>query len=47
MIIALWAYVHGIAALSAMKNVYSDEIWKEKVADLIELFEINGISNVK
>lgn len=37
-VIALWAFVHGIASLAAMENILYDGNWKEKVADFMELF---------
>ena len=40
MIISLWAYVHGIAALATMKNVCYNEKWEEKISDFIDIFKI-------
>lgn len=34
-IIALWAFIHGIASLATMKNVIYDEDWKQKISDFI------------
>lgn len=40
MIISLWAYVHGIAALATMSNVRYNENWEEKISDFIDIFKI-------
>lgn len=40
-IIALWAYVHGISSLATMKNVYYDEDWNIKIGDFIDIFKMN------
>lgn len=39
-IIALWAYVHGIASLATMKNVYFDENWEDKIEVLVDMFKL-------
>ena len=37
-VIALWAFIHGIASLATMKNVYYDEVWKLKITDFMSVF---------
>lgn len=37
-VIALWSFVHGIASLATMKNVYYDENWENKIADFMSVF---------
>jgi len=36
--IALWAFIHGIASLATMNNVFYDEDWESKISDLIRVF---------
>ena len=37
-VIALWAFIHGIAALATMRNISYDEGWEEKITDFISVF---------
>lgn len=37
-IIALFAYIHGLTSLATMQNVNYDKNWKDKLADLISAF---------
>lgn len=34
-IIAMWAAVHGLAAIATMKNVRYDKRWEDKIVDII------------
>ncbi|MDD3338606.1 MAG: hypothetical protein PHS82_07080 [Lachnospiraceae bacterium] len=38
LVIALFAYVHGLTALTTMKNVYHSHKWEDKLDDLIKIF---------
>jgi AcrR family transcriptional regulator len=42
-IIALWAFIHGIASLATMKNVIYDEDWKSKIHDIICVLRCPGL----
>jgi AcrR family transcriptional regulator len=49
-IIALWALIHGITSLATINNVHYDEDWKNKITDLLRvfncpLFEDNRMTN--
>lgn len=37
-VIALWSFIHGIASVATMKNVFYDEDWKRKITDLMCVF---------
>lgn len=39
LVIALFAYVHGIVSLATMKNIHYNEKWEDKLTDLIEIFK--------
>lgn len=41
LVIALFAYIHGLASLATMQNVNYDKEWKEKLTDLIKAFPGN------
>ena len=38
-LITIWAFIHGLTALAAMKNVHYDKNWKEKITDFMDLLE--------
>ena len=38
-LITIWAFIHGLTALAAMKNVHYDKKWKEKITDFMDLLE--------
>ena len=38
-LITIWAFIHGLTALAAMKNVLYDKNWKEKITDFMDLLE--------
>ncbi len=38
-LITIWAFIHGLTALAAMKNVHYDKKWKEKIGDFMDLLE--------
>ena len=38
-LITIWAFIHGLTALAAMKNVHYDKNWKEKIGDFMDLLE--------
>ncbi|MCI6007616.1 TetR/AcrR family transcriptional regulator [Oscillospiraceae bacterium LCP25S3_E10] len=38
LVIALFAYVHGLTALTTMKNVHYSHKWEDKLNDLIKIF---------
>ena len=38
-LITIWAFIHGLTALAAMKNVHYDKNWKEKITDFMYLLE--------
>ena len=40
-IIALWAFIHGITSLATMKHVSYDGNWKQKVTDIFPLSFLN------
>ena len=37
-VIALFAYVHGLTALTTMKNIHYSHKWEDKLDDLIKIF---------
>ena len=37
-IIAIWAFVHGLASVVTMKNVIYNEDWRDKIADFMGAF---------
>ena len=37
-VIALWAFIHGIAALATMRSIRYDESWEDKITDFISVF---------
>lgn len=38
LVVALFAYVHGLTALATMKNVHYSHEWENKLNDLIKIF---------
>lgn len=38
-IIALWAYIHGLTALATLKNVKYDKNWQLKLKDFLMIFD--------
>ena len=38
-LITIWAFIHGLTALAAMKNVHYDKKWKEKITNFMDLLE--------
>lgn len=44
-VIALWSFIHGIASLATMKNVYYDEDWKHKIIDFMSIFSCSFLEN--
>lgn len=44
-VIALWSFIHGIASLATMKNVYYDEDWKRKITDFMSIFSCSFLEN--
>ena len=46
-VIALWAYIHGLTSLATMKNVKYDEDWKSKLRDFIQIFNCKELEESK
>lgn len=43
-VIALWAFIHGLTSLATMKNVKYDDDWKLKLHDFIAVFDCKELS---
>lgn len=43
-IIALWAFIHGLTSLATMNNVSYDEKWEEKVVDYMDVFALSFLN---
>lgn len=43
-IIALWAFIHGITSLATMKHVSYDGNWKQKVTDYMDIFPLSFLN---
>lgn len=43
-IIALWAFIHGITSLATMKHVSYDGNWKQKVTDYMDIFTLSFLN---
>ena len=41
-LITIWAFIHGLTTLAAIKNVLYDKNWKEKITDFMDLLEPFG-----
>lgn len=39
-LITLWSFIHGLAALATMKNIDYKNNWKEKLNDFIDIFQL-------
>ncbi len=46
-IIALWAFVHGVASLATMKNIRYKGNWEEKIKDFMHVFNCEFLENHK
>ena len=42
-IIALWAFIHGLTSLATMSNVGYDGNWKQKVIDYMDIFTLSFV----
>lgn len=40
-IIALWAFIHGLTSLATMNNVSYNGNWKQKVIDYMDIFALS------
>lgn len=46
-VIAMWAFIHGITSLATMNKVFYDKDWKQKVNDFMDIFEITFLKGLE
>lgn len=46
-VIALWAFIHGLTSLATMNNVSYSGNWKEKVIDYMDIFALSFLKIVE
>lgn len=40
-VIALWAFIHGLTSLATMGNVCYENNWKRKITDFMNIFALS------
>lgn len=45
--IALWAFIHGLTSLATMKNVIYNGDWKQKVSDFMDVFTLSFLETLE
>ncbi len=45
-IIAVWAFIHGVTSLATMGNVNYNNDWKQKVLDFMEVFQLSFMNSM-
>ena len=46
-LIALWAFIHGLTALATMNNVTYDGDWRQKVIDYMDIFALSFLKSTE
>ena len=46
-VIALWAFIHGLTSLATMRNVCYENNWKQKIIDFMDIFALSFLKTTE